>query len=81
MFCLIICSDHLKTGQKSVQKVKCLDFKCFFGKMTAICPDFKWLCFQILDPIQNLDHLQTNLFWDIQNQDLSGFQMPTLILY
>ena len=40
-----------------------------FDKMVAICPDFKWLDFQISDPIQNPDHLQTNLFWTIQNPD------------
>ena len=33
-----------------------------FDKMAAICLDFKWLGFQIQDPIQNPDHLQTNLF-------------------
>ena len=28
MVCLITWSNHLKTGQKSVGKVKCLDFRC-----------------------------------------------------
>ena len=38
-------------------------------KMTAICPDFKRLGFQISDPIQNLGHLQANLFSTIWNPD------------
>ena len=44
------------------------DFKCFFGKMAAICPDFKWLGFWILDPIQNPDHLHPKLSSTIQNR-------------
>ena len=36
-------------------------------KMAAIYSDFKWLGFQISDPIQNMDHLQPNLFPTIQN--------------
>ena len=39
----------------------------FFEKMIAICRDFKYLGFHISDPIQNLDHLQTNPFLTIQN--------------
>ena len=35
--------------------------------MAPICPDFKWFDFQILDPIQNPDHLQPDLFLTIQN--------------
>ena len=50
-----------------------------FDKMAAICPDFKWLGFRISDPIQNLDHLQPNLFWTIQNPDYVGFQIPTVL--
>ena len=46
--------------------------------MAVICPDFKWLGFQILNLIQNPDHLQTNLFWTIQNPDYSGFQILTV---
>ena len=38
-------------------------------KIAAICPNFKWLGFRILDAIQNLDHLQPNLFLTIQNPD------------
>ena len=40
-----------------------------FDKMAAFFPDFKWLGFQISDPIKNPDHLQPNLFSTIQNQD------------
>ena len=46
--------------------------------MVAICQNFKKkLSFRISDPIQNLDHLQTN-FLTIQNPDSSGFQIPNL---
>ena len=38
-------------------------FQIVFDKMSAICPDFKW----ITDPIRNPDHLKPNLFWTIQN--------------
>ena len=41
-----------------------------FDKMAVICPDFKWLGFQISDPIWNPDHLQTNLFLTIQTGSL-----------
>ena len=37
--------------------------------MVAICLDFKWLGFQISDPILNPDHLQPNLFLAIQSLD------------
>ena len=36
-----------------------------FDKLAAICLDFKWLGFWILDPIQILDQLQPNLFLTI----------------
>ena len=36
-----------------------------FDKMAAICPELKWLGIRISDPIQNLDHLQPNLFLTI----------------
>ena len=36
-------------------------------KMAVICTNLKWLGFQIPDPIQDLDLLQTNLFLTIQN--------------
>ena len=39
------------------------------------------LGFRISDPIQNSDHLQTNLFLTIQNPILSGFQIPTLFVF
>ena len=34
---------------------------------------------QISDPFPNPDHLQTNLILTIQNPDISGFQIPTII--
>ena len=38
--------------------------------MAAICQNFKWLGYQILDPIQNPDNLhQHNLISTIQNPD------------
>ena len=37
--------------------------------MAAICSDFKQLGFQILDPIQNLDQLQSDLFLTIKIPD------------
>ena len=44
-------------------------FQMVIDKVAAICPDFKWMGFRISDPIQNLDHLQPNLFLTIQNPD------------
>ena len=44
-------------------------FQMVFDKMGVICPDFKWFGFRILDTIRNPDHLQSNLFLTIQNQD------------
>ena len=46
-------------------------------KAEHFCLDFKWLGFGISDPIQNPDHLQTNLLPMIKNKDKSGFQIPT----
>ena len=37
--------------------------------MAAICSDFKQLGFRILDPIQNPDQLQSNLFLTIKIPD------------
>ena len=51
-----------------------------FGTMAATHIDFQWLGFQFLDPIQNLDHLQTKLFLTTRNQDMSRFQIPTIPL-
>ena len=48
-------------------------------KKVAIYPDLKWLGFWISYPIQNLDHLKTNLCLAIQNPDLSGFQIPSVL--
>ena len=50
-----------------------------FEKMATIFPDCRWLGFQISYPIWNLDHLQTNLFLTIQNPDVSGFQILTVL--
>ena len=36
-------------------------FQKFFDKMAAMCPDFKWLGFQILDPIQNPDESELQI--------------------
>ena len=44
-------------------------FGPYHSKSGHFCPDFKQLGFQILDPFQNLDHLQTNFFLTIQNSD------------
>ena len=40
-----------------------------FDEMADFFPDFKWLGFQISDPIQNPDPLLLNLFLTIQNPD------------
>ena len=54
----------------TIQKPDLLSrFQMLFDKMEANCPDFKWLGFQISDPIRNSDHLQPNLFWTIRNPD------------
>ena len=60
--------NHLKNGTFKIWTFLS-GFQMVFGKMAAIYPDFKWLGFQISDPILNLDHLQTNLFLTIQNPD------------
>ena len=49
------------------------------SKSGSFCLDFKWLGFQFSDPIQNPDHFQPSLFSNIQNSDLSGFQIPTVL--
>ena len=38
-----------------------------FDKITAICPDFIWLGFQISDPIQNPSHLH-NIFYHLNSR-------------
>ena len=43
--------DHSKSGKFLTR------FLMVFDKMAAISPDFKLLGFQILEPIQNQDHL------------------------
>ena len=65
--------DHSKSGHFLP------DFKCFLDKVAAVCQDFKWLVFWISDPIQNMDHLKTNLFLNIWNPDESGFYIPTIL--
>ena len=55
------------------------EFQIVSDKMAPICPDFKCLGFGISNPIQNPDHFQPNLFLTIQNPDLSGFQIPTVL--
>ena len=46
-------------------------------KMAAICPDFKRLSFQISDPIQNSGPFATQPLFNLQNPELSGFQILT----
>ena len=46
-----------------------------------LTPANNWLGFRISDPIQNPDHLQTNLFLTIQNLDKVGFQILTVYTY
>ena len=53
-------------------------FQMVFDKMAAICPDFRWSCFQIPDPIQNPGQLQPNLFLTIQNPDYQDFKSPNI---
>ena len=61
-------SNHLKTGPfKSLMFLS--GFQMFFDKIMTFCLNFKWLGFWISDSIQNLDHLQLNLFLTIQNPD------------
>ena len=36
-------------------------FQMVYEKMAVICMDFKWLGFQISDPIGNPEHFQPNL--------------------
>ena len=47
--------------------------------MDAICSDFKWSGFRILDSIQNPEHLKTNLFLSIRYQDWSGCQILNVL--
>ena len=57
----------LKTGPFKIWTIVSI-FQMAVDKMVAaICLNFKWLGFQISDPIQNLDQLQTNLFSTIWN--------------
>ena len=47
--------NYLKTSQFKIQTFLS-GFQMFFDKMAFICPDFKWLGFQISDPIWNPHH-------------------------
>ena len=53
--------DHLKTGPFKIRTLLSW-FQMVFDKIAVICLDFKWLGFQISDPIQKPDHLKPNLF-------------------
>ena len=51
----------------TIQNLDIFDrFQMVFDKIYL---DFKWLGFQISDPIRDTDHLQTNLVLTIQNSD------------
>ena len=60
--------NHSKTRPFKIQTFLSR-IQVVFDKKTAICLDFKWLGFRISDPIQNLDHVQPNLYSTIQNPD------------
>ena len=51
-------------------------FQIVLDKIVPICPDIKWLGFQISDPILNPDHLQPNLFLTIWDPDYPDFRSP-----
>ena len=53
--------NHSKTGSLKILTFLS-GFQLEFDKMATICLYFKWLGFLTSDPIQNLDHLQPNLF-------------------
>ena len=72
--------DYFKTWPFKIRKF-CMNFKMVFDKMAAICLYFKWLGFRISDPIQNPDHVQTNLFLTVWNPDMSRFQIPTFFVF
>ena len=65
-YCYSYSPNHLKTGPFAILAFLSV-FQMVFDKMAAICLDFRWLGFQISDPIRNPDHFQTNLFLTIQN--------------
>ena len=68
VFCNGYGPNHTKYGPFKIQKFLS-GFQMFFGKLVAICLDYKWLGLQISDPIQNPDHLKPNLFLRIWNTD------------
>ena len=51
-----------------------------FDKMTAICPDYKGLGFQISDYIPNPDHLQSNLFCPFEIQTRSDPECKEVLM-
>ena len=79
---LVMWSDHLKTGQKNVWKVKCLDF---------MCSVFRWLLYSwiwipdisitvplfwpLFDDQMTFNHLNTGL---VQNSDPHSIMTPTV---
>ena len=65
---IAISPNHLKTGPFEIRTILSR-FQMVFDQMAHIRKDFKWLGFQISDPIQNPDHLQPSQFWTIQNPD------------
>ena len=69
--------NHLKTGQFKIRTILS-GFQMVLVKMAPISSDFKWEGFHILDPIQNSDYLQPNLFLTVQNPDLSKYQIPSV---
>ena len=66
--------NHSKTGPFKIRTFMS-KFQMVLEKMVAICPE-KLLGFQISDPIQNPDHLQPNLFLNIQIQTSPDFRSP-----
>ena len=73
---------RFSNGQAIVPTIQNVDifsrFQFFFAEMAAVCPDFKWLGFWILDPIQNPGDLQPYLFcpFKIQIQTSMDIRSP-----
>ena len=70
---------QVKTHETYVSTGNTISFLFHFYLMAGISLAFKWLDFQILDPIWNQDHLQINLSSTIQNPDVFGFHIPTVL--
>ena len=58
--------NHLKSRPFKIRTITC---QMFFDKMASICLDFTGLGSQVSDLIENMEHLQTNLFLTIGNPD------------